>query len=269
MNASRRKLLWASAAALLTLALLALVLGRTVVAPRDRFWERIQQSGRWRVAMDPSFPPFEMLDGAGQPVGFDVDLAQAIAGRWGVQVQLEAIGYDSLVDAVWASKVDSAVSALPLQPQLSQDVSFSQPYFEAGLMLVTAADEQAIASVDDLAGRRVAVEWGSEGDVQARALRRRLPDVQILPQETAQLALQAVAEGQADATLVDNVSARQFVASDLRLRIHPQPVVSDPYVIVLPRKAPILQRQVGEALEALRGDGTLQSLSEKWLRQAP
>ena len=52
------------------------------------------------MAMDASFPPFEDLDEAGQPVGFDVDLAQAIAARWGVQLQIEGVGFDGLVDAV-------------------------------------------------------------------------------------------------------------------------------------------------------------------------
>ena len=166
------------------------------------------------MAMDASFPPFEDLNEAGQPVGFDVDLAQAIAARWGVQVQIEGIGFDGLVDAVQASRVDTAISALPYQPQLTQDVAFSQPYFEAGLVLVASAGNETVQTVDDLAGRRLAVEWGSEGDVQARALRRRYPDLQILPNETAQDALQAVADGSADAALVDRISALQAAERD-------------------------------------------------------
>ena len=241
-------------------------LWRVIVPPRDPFWERIQATGRWRVAMDASFPPFEDLDEAGQPVGFDVDLAQAIAARWGVQLQIEGIGFDGLVDAVWASRVDAAISALPYQPQLTQDLAFSQPYFEAGLVLVASASDLTVQTVEDLAGRRLAVEWGSEGDVQARSLRRRYPDLQILPKETAQDALQAVADGSVDAGLVDRISVLQAAsATDTPIRIAPQPVVSDPYVVVLPRKAPILQQQVAEALRAFEADGTLGALTEKWL----
>lgn len=249
---------------LIGLVVLIVVLWRTVGQPEDRFWERIQATGQWRVGMDPSFPPFETLDAAGQPVGFDVDLANAIAARWGVPVSIQGIGFDGLIDAVWAAKVDAVISAMPLQPQFSKDVAFSQPYFEAGLMLVVPAEDLTTETVDDLAGRRVAVEWGSEGDVQARALRRRFPDLAILSLETAQAALQAVADGQADAALVDHVSALQFRASQGGIRISPQVVASDPYVIVLPRKAPILQQQVAEALEALKADGTLHDLAERW-----
>lgn len=266
-----RWVLWLGA--LLLLALVAATLWRTVGQPRDRFWEHIEKTGQWRVGLDPSFPPFEQLDGAGQPVGFDVDLARAIADRWGVQATFESIGFDGLIDAVWASKVDSVISAMPLQPQFGEDVTFSQPYFEAGLVVVVPAAGDAPTSLEDLAGRLVAVEWGSEGDVQARALRRRLPTLQVLPLDTPQAAVQAVAEGQAQAAFVDNVSAQQAIASSRSLRLlegeqGPLVLASDPYVVVMPRKAPVLHARVGEALEALAADGTLEALARKWFGAA-
>lgn len=250
-------------AAVVVLIAAILLLWQTVGMTRDRVWDHIQTSGQWLVGMDPSFPPFQDLDEAGQPVGFDVDLTRAIAAHWGVEAQIDGLGFDGLVDAVQAGRLDSAISALPYQPERTQDVAFSDPYFEAGLVLVTPAGS-AIASLDDLAGQRLAVEWGSEGDVQARLLRRRFPDVVLLPSDTPQAALLAVAEGQADAALVDHISALQFTAGDARLTISPQVIVSDPYVIVLPRKAPMLQQQVGEALQALRADGTLDVLVTRW-----
>lgn len=258
----RDRRLWLAGGAVLLLAL-ALILWRTVGQPRDRVWEHMEQTGVWRVAMDPSFPPFETLDAEGRPVGYDVDLARAIATRWGVEASIEGIGFDGLVDAVWAGRVDSALSALPYQPQFSQDVAFSQPYFEAGLVLVAAAGRTDLNALADLAGLRIAVEWGSEGDLQARKLRSDFPDVVILPQETAQQALQVVADGDAEAALVDRVSALQFSAIN-QLRIVEEPIVSDPYVVVMPRKAPTLQAQIDEALEVLEADGTLAALQARW-----
>lgn len=264
-TAKRRQrwlILVAVVAALLTAAIL--LLWQTVGTTRDRTWDHIQATGQWRIGMDASFPPFEDLNDAGRPVGFDVDLAQAIASYWGVEAQIEGLGFDGLVDAVYAGRIDSAISALPYQPERTQEVAFSDAYFEAGLVLVTPAGSDAVAGVDDLAGRRLAVEWGSEGDVQARMLRRRFPDVTLIPLDTPQAALLSVAEGEAEAALVDHVSALQFIAGDARLAISPQVIVSDPYVIVLPRKAPVLQQQVGEALRALEADGTLDALVARW-----
>lgn len=246
------------------LAATSLLLWQTVGTTRDRVWERIQSTGQWRVGMDASFPPFEDLDEAGRPIGFDVDLVRAIAASWGVEAQIEGLGFDGLVDAVQAGRIDSAISALPYQPERTQDVAFSDAYFEAGLVLVTPAGRDAIAGIDQLAGRRLAVEWGSEGDVQARLLRRRFPDLALDPLDTPQAALLAVAEGQADAALVDHISALQFIAGDDRLTIAPQAVVSDPYVVVLPRKAPVLQQRIGEALRILQANGTLDVLVTRW-----
>lgn len=252
----------------LALAALLLLIGYALLRGgglgRDRLWERIQTDGVWRVGIDASFPPFDGLDAAGQPVGFDVDLARTIAARWDVQVHFEGIGFDGLVDAVFAGRIDAAVSALPYQPERTQDVAFSESYFEAGLVLVLPAAQTDMVTLNDLAGRRVAVEWGSEGDVQARLLRRRWPDLAIQPLDTPQAALLAVAEDQADAALVDHISALQFMATDPRVGIAPQVVVSDPYTIVLPRKSPRLQDEVNAALRALKADGTLDALAERW-----
>lgn len=265
----RRRWPWLAAAGLLLLVVAVPLLWQAAGIGRDRVWDEIQATGRWRVGLDPSFPPFETLDAAGQPIGFDVELANAIAARWGVEVQVEAIGFDGLVDAVQVGRLHSAISALPYQPERTQDVAFSPSYFEAGLVMVMPASGSALSTLEDLAGRRLAVEWGSEGDVQARLLRRRFPDLTLLPQDTPQAALLAVAEGQADAALVDRVSALQFLAGDARIALAPLVVVSDPYVIVLPRRAPELQRQVADALAALRADGTLDSLAARWFGTPP
>lgn len=258
----RRLRIVGSVAALAVLAVAAWLLWRLAGPGRDRTWERIQATGVWRVGLDPSFPPFENLDANGQPAGFDVDLAQAIAARWGVRVQFESIGFDGLLDAVYTGQIDAALSALPYQPERTQEVAFSSPYFDAGQVLVVPA--AAALTLDDLAGRRLAVEWGSEGDVQARKLRSRLPSLVIAPADTAQAALQAVADGQADAALVDHVSALQGLAAYPQLRTVSPLVTSDPYVVMLPRRAGELQREVNAALEALRADGTLDVLTERW-----
>ncbi|MBI3960292.1 MAG: transporter substrate-binding domain-containing protein [Chloroflexi bacterium] len=130
------------------------LINRYFLAGEDATWQRIQQTGIWRVGMDPSFPPFELLDGAGRPIGYDVGLAQAIAARWGVQVQIVAIGFDGLTDALLAGKVDSVVSALPYDPRLTEDLSYSRSYFEAGVRLAVGEDS-TIRGVDALAGKRL------------------------------------------------------------------------------------------------------------------
>ncbi|HUW08246.1 MAG TPA: ABC transporter substrate-binding protein [Anaerolineae bacterium] len=245
----------------------AAMIWRSVHEPEDRVWSRIQGSGIWRVGMDPSFPPFETLDATGAPVGFDVDLARAIAAGWGVEVTIEGIGFDGLLPSLWANKADAVISALPTDPRLSRDVSYSIPYFEAGLLLVVVRGETDINGPDDLRQRRLAVEWGSEGDVQGRVLRRRLTDMLLLPLPLPEDALAAIVSGEADAALVDAVTLRQSAAGQSGLVAVGDPVVSVPYVIALPVDAPRLLQEVNDALVRLRKSGDLQRLEATWLGQ--
>ncbi len=119
---------------------LAVIGLRVAHESRDTSFTDIRDRGAWRVGMDPSFPPFENLDPVtGQPAGFDVDLARAIAARWGVRVELVGVGFDELIDATAAGRIDSALSALPAVPWRDEEVVSSIPYVEAGLLLAAPA----------------------------------------------------------------------------------------------------------------------------------
>jgi ABC-type amino acid transport substrate-binding protein len=254
---------------LVVIAILAVVAGlvsRKVLAGRDPTWDRIQQNDVWRVGLDPSFPPFENLDGATQqPVGLDVDLTNAIASRLGIRAEIVGVGFDELIDAVTAHRVDSAISALPVLEYRTKEVSFSAPYVEAGILLV-APRENAITKSADLAGRRLAAEWGSASDAQARALQRELGgNLTLVLRESSELALQAVLAGEADAAAVDAVSLALFDAGKDRLITVGEPLQSAPYVIVVPANAPKLLRAINETLAALEADGTLAQIRARWL----
>lgn len=231
---------------------------------RDDTWEAIQQRGTWRVGMDPSFPPFEMLDAAGAPIGYDVDLAHALAASWGVRAEIVAIGFDSLLDALKAGKIDSIVSAYPYDERLTQDFLFSTPYFDAGLRI--AVDNRlTINELTDLSGHRVGVEWGGLGDMVGRRLQREGMEITIVPFETQNALVAALLEtNTVDAILIDNVLLRQAQASGHPLRAVGAPLESIPYVIVMPRRASELQRQLETSLEQLKIDGKLDELEQRW-----
>ncbi len=242
-----------------------LLLLRFTVIGRDPAWARIQETGVWRVGLDPSFPPFEALDAAGQPVGLDVDLARAIAATWGVRAKIVGVGFDELLDATHAHRVDSALSALPITPHRTREVAFSAPYVEAGLLLVAPLGSD-LTGVADLAGRRVAAEWGSNGDVEARALAQQWAgQLELVLRESPAAALGAVLAGEADAALVDAISLA-LDAQREQLAIVGPPVVCEPYVIVTPANTPDLLRQINAALATLEADGTLAAIRARWLR---
>lgn len=231
---------------------------------RDSTWQAIQQRGVWRVGLDPSFPPFEMLDGNGAPAGYDVELAQALAATWGVRAEIVAVGFDSLPDTLKAGKIDSIVSAYPYDERLTEDFRFSAPYFDAGLRIAVPVDSP-IRALTDLTGRRVGVEWGSVGDMIGRRLQRDGMEMTLNPFETPDELVAALLDTrQIEAILVDNVSLRQAQAAGLPLRAVDAPLESVPYVIVMPHRASELQTQVAGSLQLLQEHGVLASLEARW-----
>lgn len=230
----------------------------------DRTWATMQARGVWRVGMDPSFPPFEYLDANGVPAGLDVDLAQRVAQEWGLKAEIVAIGFDSLLDAVKAGKVDTVVSAYPYDERLTQDYAFSTPYYDAGIRLV-ARQDSPLRDVHDLAGKRVAVEWGSTGDMIGRRLQREGTALTLAPLETPDEVV-AAAEKQQDiaAALIDNVTLGEAQANGARLKAIGGPLESVPYVMVSSIRATDLQQQIDAVLRRLRDNKNLEQIEQKW-----
>ncbi len=231
---------------------------------RDTTWQAMQERGTWRVGLDPSFPPFEMLDQEGRPVGYDVDLAQALAKTWGLEAEIVAVGFDSLPDTLKAGKIDSIVSAYPFDERLTQDYAFSAPYFDAGVRLAVRAGSP-ITTVADLSGRRVGVEWGSMGDMLGRQMQRDGVDVTLVSLETPSDLLDALASKQeVDAIFIDNVALRQAQGAGRQIVAVDEPLESVPYVIVMPRRAAELHRNLEASLKLLQANGHLANLENTW-----
>jgi polar amino acid transport system substrate-binding protein len=262
---------WAVGGGLIALLLVIVTLGFLVRGRGDDgTLKRVQATGELRVGLDASFPPFESLDADGNIVGIDADLAQAIAAALGAEPVFVNVGFDGLYDALWASRVDVVISGLPYDPRRTQDVNYSQPYFNAGQVLVVRADDEAFTSSSGipmpglLSGLVVAVEWGSLADMEARRLKQTAEGMETLPQPTAQGALNALVAGQADAAIADAVSAYQFIGeSDERVRIA-EVLTDEPYVIATRVKSRRLAGAIDDALAELRESGALDELMDGW-----
>jgi ABC-type amino acid transport substrate-binding protein len=230
---------------------------------KDETWERIQNEGLMRVAVDASYPPFEFIDEGGQLVGYDIDLAWEFARRFGVDVEFVIISFDGLYDALRVERVDLIISALPFDSRLTEDVVFSYSYFNAGQVLVVREAESRIAGVEDLPGKQVGVEWGSMGDVEARQLLRRM-EFELFPYAAPEDALTALSKGEVDAAITDVVSTYQFSRQQGGITIVGPPVTDDPYVIATRLNSFILQERVNEAILELSVNGFLDELRLRW-----
>ena len=236
---------------------------------QDPFLGRVQEAGVLRVGLDPSWPPFESVDAQGEMVGLDVDLARAIGDRLGVEIALVPSGWEGLYGALFAGQFDAIISALPYDPWRTKEAAYSISYFNAGPVIVAHAgvDSQgdAIERAGDLAGRTVHVEYGSEGDVQARRLLKKMPDIRIVTHATAQEALAAALADPDSAAIADAVTARLTIRGKAGLQIVGEPLYDESYVIAVHPDAISLQKAIDRALIEMRESGELDALLDRWL----
>jgi len=227
---------------------------------------RIQQTQVLRVAMDPSLAPFEFVDSSGQPTGFDVDLATQIGARLNVKVQIVATSYDGLYDALTADRADIIISALYPDPSRSQTFAFSPPYLQAGEMLIVRQDS-TIQGITDLAGREVMVVYGTEAHMIAQNWLQTLdPPPLLRPGDAAGTILGVLAANYGDAVLVDNISAQAHIRNLEGLRIVGSPVNDNPYVIAARAQDKDLIQIIGNIINEMHTDGTLDALLDRWLQ---
>lgn len=232
-------------------------------------WERVQQSGILRVGLDPTYPPFEVADESGVQ-GLDVDLAHALADKLGLRSEFVYFGYDGLYDALATEQIDVLISALVTTPERQRDFAYSEPYFNAGeFLFIRSSTAENIQEMRQMSGRSLAVELGSLGHVEAIQWTNRLSDLEVLPFGSAEEALDAVSQGQADAALVDHISGRLF------LRDQPQdqpplirvdtPITVEPYALVVRIEDEKLLVEFDKALQALKENGQLEDIIARWL----
>ena len=255
----------ATAGTLIALALAAeaaLLILRGTRAEGDKIWRQAQSSGVLRVGMDVAYPPFEYLNEHNEIVGFDVDLSHEIGQRLGLEVALVNIPYDGLYDALVTGQVDVVISALVAADEFEARADFSQPYFNAGEHLIVPAGSP-IREMRDLEGRTLAVEYGSGGDVEARRWQRRLSRLAVERYPDPDSALQAVIDGEADAALVDGISARLAVGQNPGLSVAGS-VTEVLFAAAAPPESFALLERLNSALAEMRRDGTLDALTEKW-----
>jgi polar amino acid transport system substrate-binding protein len=126
-------------------------------------FEKITSSGKLRVGIDTGFPPFGFLDAGLKPVGSDVEIAQALAADWKLQLELIGTVSATRVPNLTSDRADIIISSLAITPERAQVIDFSRP-FSAILAVVVGAKSLKVSSMDDLKGNAVAVTRGAVSD---------------------------------------------------------------------------------------------------------
>lgn len=155
------------------------------------------------VGSETTYPPFEMTSESGEYVGFDMDLIKAIAAAEGYEVKISTLGFDALIPALQADKIDCVISAMSIRPDRQEKVDFCEPYFQAGLIIAVKQDTQGITSLEDLKGKKLAAEVATTGLAASQEIQKKDPKTQVKVFDAVGEAFMELEKGGVDAVIND------------------------------------------------------------------
>lgn len=124
-----------------------------------------------RVGTEPTFAPFEFQkEGSKEYAGFDMDLIRAVGKQMGYKVEIQNMGFDALIPALNAGNIDVVAAGMSITDERKEAVTFSDPYYTSGLIIMVNQDNNEIKSLKDLEGKRIACQIGTTGEGKARSV---------------------------------------------------------------------------------------------------
>ena len=215
------------------------------------------------VATDATFPPFETVDEETKELtGFDVELMNAIAEKAGLEIEWANTPFDSVIAGVSECQYDMAIAAITITDDRKESMLFSDPYVDAGQIVVVRTDETEITGKDDLSGKVVAAQLGTTGEIEAQAIE----DVEYKPYDTYDLAMLDLINGQVDAVIADKPTADSFIGQHTEdLMTVGEAFTEEKYGVAFCMDKTDLQATINDALSALQDEGVVDELIAKWL----
>ena len=218
------------------------------------------EAGKLTMATNATFPPYEMTTDNGTIEGIDVDTAQAIADKLGLELQIDDMDFDAALLSVQQGKADIAMAGVTVTDERKAVMDFSDSY-ATGIQSIIVPNDSDIASPDDLAGKKIGTQRGTTGYIYCSD---DFGDENVVAYDDGLTAVQALNNGQVDAVVIDNAPAQEFVAANPGLKVLDTSYAEEDYAIGM-AKGSALEDAVNKALEELKADGTLQAIVDKYI----
>ena len=218
------------------------------------------EAGKLTMATNAAFPPYEMTTDAGEFEGIDIETAQAIADKLGLELQIDDMDFDAALLSVQQGKADIVMAGVTVTDERKAVMAFSDSY-ATGIQSIIVPEGSDIASPDDLAGKKIGTQRGTTGYIYCSD---DFGDENVVAYDDGLTAVQALNNGQVDAVVIDNAPAKEFVAANPGLVILDTSYAEEDYAIGV-AKGSSLKDAVNAALEELKADGTLQSIVDKYI----
>jgi signal transduction histidine kinase len=213
---------------------------------------------------DAEFPPYEFVDAAGEPAGLNVDLIRAAARQLGLSVRIELRPWPEVRDGLARGRYD--IAAMYRSEQRAQEVDFAIPHELIYCEMFIRKGGAPLASLDDIAKRRVLVQAGTfVTDVLSElGFTNELVQVQSEPE-----ALRALARGDGDVAIVTQTVGRPFEERATlagQITVSGPPVLQTEYAFVTQRGRRDVVELLNQGMAALKASGEFDAVYKKWIR---
>lgn len=219
------------------------------------------EPGVLTMGTNATFPPYEYKDGDAV-VGIDPDIAQALADKLGLKLEVVDMEFDSLIASVQSGKVDIVLAGMTVNEERKKNVDFTDPYAN-GVQVIIVADGSDIATFDDLAGKLIGVQQGTTGHVYCSD---DWGEGNVVAFQSGAAAVQALQQGKVDCVVIDQEPAKAFVEANDGLKILDTQYANEDYAAAVSKKNPELTEALNKALQELKDDGTVQEILDKYIK---
>lgn len=219
------------------------------------------EPGKLIMSTNAAFPPYEMTTDSGEFEGIDIETAQAIADKLGLELQIDDMDFDAALLAVQQGKADMVMAGVTVTDERQNVMDFTDSY-ATGIQSIIVKEDSDIASVDDLAGKKIGTQRGTTGYLYCSD---DFGDENVVAYDNGLTAVQMLNNGQVDCVVIDNAPAKEFIAANPGLKLLDTAYVEEDYAIGVGKGNTELKDAINTALEELKADGTLQAIVDKYI----
>lgn len=227
----------------------------------------IKEKGKLIVGADVPYGIMEFFDESGNIVGIDVDIANEIASRLGVELEFLDYEWESLFVAVKSGEIDIAIAAMTITPERSEEMLFSIPYFNGGQVIIVRSDNEEIKLPDDLKDKKIGVQKETTGHYAVEKYSDSLwtYDSYEVPEDDPESGMiYDLKNNTTDAIVVDYIAGVEIVKDNPSLKIVGEPFTEEFYGIPTKKGNDALMDEINNILRDLKLSGKLDDITEKW-----
>ncbi len=204
------------------------------------------------MVTEAGFAPYEYYSN-GEIVGVDVDIAKEIAASMGKELVIKDIAFDSIINEVKTGKADFGAAGISYNEERAKSVDFTINY-STSKQVVIVKNNSGITNVDDINGKKIAVQLGSIADTYVSSTYK---DVSVVRQKKYLAAIEDLNTGKVDCVVMDLLPAEQILKTNSGLKILDGALVEDSYGMIVKKGNKELLNNINRVLEKLKNEGKI------------